>query len=296
MGAYYFYSDYVLEDGMWKSKSVHIENGLFTRSFKNMEGIQEIHVEDFWIGPGKVYVDIEEPVFHALSPETVAQKYLYRGCTLLLCQLPIRSSISYKKRFRAFKENLVNLPIDHMVVPTIPVRILRPHHIKYFGRMKVPFIGVELACSEDLNSVKWEWIREAQQFSQTPIILFRRDRKEGLDSKELFKEWKELCRIHSIVTLQDPVREFPLTKHALRVTGISPGKGELIENGCADYNLFQREKEPIIDEDSHFRYHKSIPIVTVCRGQVVKENHLVNTEKMQGEYMEVSIPRHFIDR
>ncbi|UFT97618.1 hypothetical protein KO561_10305 [Radiobacillus kanasensis] len=296
MGVYYFYSDNVLEDGIWKSKSIHIEDGCFTRSFSSIDGIQEINVDRFWVGPGKVYVDEEESVFDALSPETTAQKYVNRGCTLLLCRLPIRSSISYKKRFKTFKNNLSFLPIDHMIVPTIPIRILKPHHIKFFGRMKVPLILVEVSDVTDLDFVKWEWIQEAQQFSRTPIMIREGQRFDEKNGRQLFPLWQTLCEDRDIITLQEPVTELPLSKNTLRITGISPGKGELIENGCADYNLFSLEKDPTIDGDSHFRYHKAIPTITVSRGKVVKENHLVNTEKMQGEYMEVSIPRHFIDR
>ncbi|WP_138416983.1 hypothetical protein [Aquibacillus sediminis] len=289
MGVYYFSSDYIYDHGKWKSDSIFIKDNKFTITFTNKKTAQEMDVSPFWVGPGKVYVDLDDPVYRQQDYQSSIKKYIYRGCTLLLCQLPISSRYGLKQKFSQFKQQLSLVsPIDFMIVPRIPASKLAVEHIKFFGKEKVPFILVEADDVDELKQVKWEWIQQYQSFSGTPISYIS-------DTENTFeKDWQKLAKKYRIISIDDTINHLPLSKQLLRQTGISPHKGEFIHQGCADYTLFDRSTLPTIDEDTNFRYHKAIPVITVSNGTVVKSNHIVQLDATQGKYTPVSIPRHFV--
>lgn len=292
MGGYFFYSDYVLNNEEWNSLCLQVQNGKFTRNITATEGVKELIVHDFWVGPGKVYIDIEEPIYGKVDFETSAKKYIYRGCTLLLCQFPVKSKRNFKYRYGQFKRKLTYLPLDYMMVPRIPLSILNPDHVRFFGRRKVPFIIVEADNLTEFSKVKWEWIHQAQSFSGIPIIYDGRNLNNK--QKEIESTWEKITESFDIQTLREEISELPLSINTLRKTGISPFKGEFIENSSADYNLYELNQIPSIDEGDNFRYHKAIPVVTVMKGKVIKSNHLVEGQKGDGEFKQVSIPNHFL--
>ncbi|WP_077621740.1 hypothetical protein [Sediminibacillus massiliensis] len=290
MEVYCFYSDLIYEEENWQSKCIHVEDGRFVRSHK--VNPVEMVVDGFWIGPGKVYVDMEEPVyFQANSKETV-KSYIDRGCTLLLCQLPVYSSQHFKRKFYQFKEKLAYLPIDYMIVPRIPLPYLKTEQIRFFGRKRLPFIIVELATEKELWKVKWEWIQQAQSLSG--IHLFFTMENNQAPDKHVLHAWKHVVDSFLISSSYEEISHLPLPKKLLRITGISPYKGELLPQGSADYNLFPIDKFPSIDEPEKFRYHKASPVVTVAGGKVVMANQQVEPEIGRGYYQKVSIPRHFL--
>ncbi|WP_407268692.1 hypothetical protein [Radiobacillus sp. PE A8.2] len=293
MGVYYFYSDYIYNEGTWRSSYVSVEGEKFVRNINRKKSAWEMDVSSFWIGPGKVYVDVEEPLYDLVDIEHTGKKYMYRGCTLLISQFPIKHSLHYKQPFINFKKKLSSLSIDYMVVPRIPLSVLRTEHIRYFGRVKVPFIIVEARSIDEMLQIKWEWMEAAQSFSGIPIVCTHAPSRKP--QKEVIEVWENICDYYKIHTLNEPITEFPLSNESLRLAGISPFKGEYFHQGYADYNLFQFEKSPIIDEHSKFRYHKAIPIVTVSKGQVIKSSNLIELEEeVQGSYRKISIPRHFL--
>jgi hypothetical protein len=292
MEAYSFYSKYVLQDRKWSAKVFHVEDGKFTRSIRNQKQTFRLYVDQFWIGPGKVYVDVEDPVYYQLNYENVIRKYIYRGCTLLLCQLPVFNTEDYRKDFTEFRSRLSSMAIDHMIVPVIPAMVLKDEHIRFFGRHKVPFILIETSSHEDLLDQKWEWIKHAQSFSNIPLMYINSPfLEEKIDFSPL---WQEICENYSISTLYQEIDSSTLSRETLRLSGISPFHGEFIENGSADYNLFDLNTTPFVDESRNFRYDRAIPVATIANGKVIKANHLILSEENRGQYQRISIPQHFV--
>ncbi|MDC3413045.1 hypothetical protein NC797_09720 [Aquibacillus sp. 3ASR75-11] len=292
MEAYSFYSKYVWENGEWKSRLFHVEDGKFTRSIRTKSMEMRLNVDSFWLGPGKVYVDSEEPVYYQLDYQNTVKKFMYRGCTLLLCQLPVINTSNYRKDFFHYIDHLKNMPIDHMIVPIIPAPILKDEHIRFFGRQKVPFLLIETSSQEDLLNIKWEWIQQAQSFSRMPLMYKKSSfLQEEINVSEL---WHELCKNYNIPSLHQEIGQSPLSTQTLRLSGISPFHGEFVENGSADYNLFDLSSIQSVDESLLFRYDKAIPVVTVANGNVIKANHLVLDQQQNGKYQKVSIPQHFV--
>ncbi|MRH42409.1 hypothetical protein GH741_06895 [Aquibacillus halophilus] len=292
MGVYYFRSDYVFEEDKWISKSIQVENERIVITQINKQRTIEMNVDKFWIGPGKVYIDYEEPLYDRKFVDNTVNKYIYRGCTLLICQLPIRSYIHFKRKFEQFREHLSSLPIDYMIVPRIPTHLLQPDIIKFFGTKKMPFVLIDTNSKHELLKVKWEWLESAQYFSGIPFVLHKDGSKNK--RKELTSTWSSICKKYRINTIEENISEYPLSKETLRQTGISPFKGEFLHQSSADYNLFEMDEIPSVDERPKFRYHKAIPVVTVSKGEVIKYNHLIHPEKAKGELKQVSIPNHFI--
>lgn len=292
MEVYYFYSNYVFDDGNWKSESVNVEEGRFIRTLSNKRSTLEMDVSNLWIGPGKVYLDTEDPLYAQLDYENVVNKYIYRGCTLLICQMPVKNKSTYRNDFMKFKRNLTSLAVDYMIAPRIPAGTLQPDHVRYFARKKVPFLLVEAFTNEELINVKWQWIKDAQSLTGIPLVLTTNEATRT--KKDKLQLWKKLCAEFDIKTIDDEISDYPLSKKVLRTTGISPYKGEIVQHGCADYNLFENDKTGFIDEDTKFRYHKAIPVITVLNGDIIKTNHLVHANAGLGIYRQVSIPQHFV--
>ncbi|MBM7569834.1 hypothetical protein [Aquibacillus albus] len=292
MGGYYFYNDYVYNDGKWTSKCIQIQDGKFARDLKGSANIKQMETDQFWVGPGKVYVDVEMPLFKANDKERIVKQYIYRGCTLLLCQLPIKSKNNFEQIFYHFRDALDGLPIDYMIVPKIPSTIISPEHVRFFGRKKMPFLILNLQNMEDLFRISWEWMEQSQSFSRIPILIDTSALEKKQDEAE--STWRNLSEAFMVRTLPEKLSEFPLSKESLRLTGISPYKGEILPNGFADYNLFDLEKIPSIDECSKVRYHKAIPLVTVMNGNIIKSDYLINDNLNKGNFREISIPSHFL--
>ncbi|MDC3415370.1 hypothetical protein [Aquibacillus salsiterrae] len=292
MGSYFFYSDYVYNHNDWTSKSIQVESCSFTNNIKGDTRVSEMDISNFWVGPGKVYVDVEQPLHNKIDLPRLSNRYIFKGCTLLLCQLPIRSKTVFQQSFSKFKQVLSDLPIDHMIVPKIPLSMISLEHIRFFGRKKVPFILLEIEDVEELKKQKWQWIQQAQSFSNIPITLNWDNIPENLHVKTE-KLWNKIVKSFQINTLPDKVLTEPLSRESLRKTGISPYKGEIIPNGYADYNLFDLSKFPLIEEKANFSYHKAIPIITVMNGNVIRTKQSILVEKGEGQYRTVSLPSHF---
>ncbi|MDL4840809.1 hypothetical protein [Aquibacillus rhizosphaerae] len=289
MGVYYFSSDHIYEHGKWESRNIFINDDKFTTTLSNLERAKEMNVEQLWIGPGKIYVDLEEPIIDQESYESAITKYIYRGCSLLICQLPIKSNFKFREMFIEFKEKLTSLsPIDFMIAPRIPASKLTIEQVKFFGREKVPFILIDEPNEKKIKKVKWGWIQQTQSFSKTPIKYTSDNLKPN------FKVWNKICEKYKIDTFYEEVTKEPLSKEILRITGISPHKGEFLHQGCADYNLFNLPSKPSIEEQSKFRYHKAIPVIAISNGNVIKSNNIVHSDVAKGVYTKVSIPRHFL--
>ncbi|SDL66671.1 hypothetical protein [Sediminibacillus halophilus] len=291
MGAYYFYNEYVYDEDGWQSKSMIVEDGKFTRRINDKAPAREMNTKQFWVGPGKVYLDIEEPFYQQASLEVNLRKFIYRGCTLLLCQLPIRSHSNYKRNFASFQKKLTESPIDYMIVPRIPLSQIRPEMVRFFGRQKVPFILVEQDPVKEVQKIKWEWIHQAQSLTKIPLFMLSSSKRNHRQQSTC---WPSVAPELDLTLVNPSELELPLPKKLLRKTGISPYKGELIPHASADYNLFLFQENQSIDEPHNFRYHKAIPEVTVAKGKVIKVNHIVKCRKGNGMYKKVSIPGHFV--
>ncbi|KGX88028.1 hypothetical protein [Pontibacillus litoralis] len=276
--------------GTWSSFHMGVHDGKWCDPKKLVRSTMELNTSTFWIGPGKVYVDVQFPLYQTHYIDPLARRYMYKGCTCLLIQVPVTHNCDLEETFsRATKTKWDRLPIDYMFVPRISLTKLNPNVILFYGRKKVPFIVVTIANKSAMYKKAWEWIAQAQHPSYipiTPVFTFP-------DANGAFQEWKKIADMYGIRTLPTPLGENPLSFETLKVTGIYPYKGEFIYNGDADYNLYPPlEQEPIEAEGQMF-YHNAIPYVTVLRGNVIRATTISNEDGL-GQNRSISIPNHFM--
>lgn len=276
----------------WKPLELAVQNGRWCECSSIDKRTMKLVSDPFWIGPGKVYVDLEFPLFDTPYRDALLRRYIYRGCTLLITQLPISSKNQMKTHWDAYKKELEDVAIDYMIAPRIDLHRLCPEVVRYFGRQKAPFILVEVGDEKSLKATKWEWIDQAQSQSFIPIVpVFTNPATE----KDLLKFWDQIMTVYNIKTLPDILNELPLSVANLYAAGIAPFKGEIRTNADCDYNLFLNNERQIEATDQMF-YHKAIPYVTVLRGKVIRAHVEMNDDKGYGRFKNISIPNHFTHR
>lgn len=292
MKAYYIQADKSFVRNNWEPLHLGVQNERWCKRLDMGKDVMELVTEPFWIGPGKTYVDLEYPLYNAPYRTALLRRYIYRGCTLIITQLPIESKLHMKDKWESYKQNLKGMAIDYMIAPRISLKRLDPEMIRYFGRRKVPFILVEVEDEQSLLSKKWDWINQAQGHSFLPISpLFT----NPVTKQNSQKVWNQIIDAYEIRTLPEFLNELPLSVGNLYASGISPFKGELRSKGEADYNLFRNDDRQIEAPDQMF-YHRAIPYVTVLRGKVIRAHVEMNDEKGYGRYKSISIPNHFTHR
>ncbi|KGX84090.1 hypothetical protein [Pontibacillus marinus] len=292
MEAYCINTTNSLVRNQWKPLQLAVRDGKWCETSTLEHQTKNLVIDPFWIGPGKIYIDLEFPLYDAPYRTALLRRYIYRGCTMIITQLPIRSKKQMKVMWEQYKQDLELMAIDYMVAPRISLHRIDSEVVRYFGRQKAPFIIAEVTDENSLNITKWEWLGQAQGSSFIPIVpVFPNPATE----KNLKKTWDQIMTAYSIRTLPDPLNELPLSVGNLYAAGISPFKGDIRTLGDADYNLYINDERQIEAPDQMF-YHRAIPYVTVLRGKVIRAHVEMNDEKGYGRLTDISIPNHFTHR
>ncbi|WP_028783028.1 hypothetical protein [Thalassobacillus devorans] len=291
MGAYYFYQRTWHKDE-WMNKEVLVEEDRFVRRFLAASHPMELNVDAFHITPGYVMVDVATPLYPSADKMTLSFDYLKRGCTLLIVQLPIKTSHLFKEKYESFCRMLAGLPLDYMITPVVAPRLLTPAMVRFFGMQKVPFILFEGTDEKVYEEVAWEWLAQAQSYSRTPIAPLVSPQKEN--HPKVYTEWNKIVEHCDMITLQDPVTDLPLTSKNLRRAGIYPYKGELVPGGQADFNMHLHNGDTLIDDPAEISYYGSVPDITIKDGNVIQIHQQILNEKVTGMHRKVSIPMHFV--
>lgn len=284
MEAYCVKASHYMNGDSWGELEIGIKEGKWCSPKKLLRNTMNLHVDPLWISPGKVYVDFQFPLYQSPYQTSLLRRYIYRGCTLLITQLPIKSKKQMKTCWQRYKKSLESLAIDYMIAPRVPIHILDDSLIRYFSRLKVPFILFEVNTEEELYQKKWQWLSQAQNPFSTPIVpVFQKE--------DMYSLWTKFVDTFQIKSLPLPLNEYPLPIENLKITGIFPFKGDVISLGDADYNLYKMDEE--IEAPDQMFYHKAIPYVTVLRGKIIRAHVEMNDVKGYGDYYHVSIPNHF---
>ncbi|QHT46863.1 hypothetical protein M662_10290 [Bacillus sp. SB49] len=291
MGAYWF-SGYVKRaKGPPEQEEWAVNQAKFTKNRTGPLSYRQLDVKDFLITPGRVRIDREERIETSSSPYATAESYIKRGCTLLLTQHLVTSLRHYKVQYEQFLKKLRKLPVNFMVLPVVPVKLLRPEVIRFFSRKGSPFLCIRIKSREELLDVCWEWIVQAQSYRRMPLSLMV---EEGRDASNFYEElWSSLTRQYGMIKLTDISDGEEVSVQNLRDSGIYPLRGDLLSGGSADYNLYYRKSVQTFDDDDDFRYHDSVPDVTVMNGSVVQvqQNIVPHTP---GTHIKVKIHKHFV--
>ncbi|MFC0523161.1 hypothetical protein ACFFGV_06065 [Pontibacillus salicampi] len=291
MKAYYIHSHRSLVKRTWLPLHIGVEGEKWCNPFSQLTTTMELNTVPFWVSPGKVYVDVEFPLYRTEYFIPIVRRYLYRGCTTLIVQVPIITEKNLQQTFYSHLEQLDGIALDYMAVPRVSLTKLSTSMVLFFGRHKIPFIIVEVTDKKQLLEKEWQWIAQAQHPSFIPIVpVFSFNDSSSFS----YKEWLTLMEEHQVRTLPSPITEEPLSLENLKATGIFPTKGEFIYQGDADYNIYPAyEQQEQIEGNEQMFYHKAIPYVTVIRGQVIRAHLELDDYNGYGKYQTISIPNHF---
>lgn len=286
MGAYWFRHQ---KKGSYSDLTICGEKYVRDRIGKHR--YMEMVTEGFQVTPGYIMMDINSPLETADSPIETASNYIKRGCTLLVVKHLVTSICHYREMYNHFLKRLESLPIPYMVAPVIPVHLLIPEMVRYFSRKGAPFLCVELECAEDLSSITWEWIVQAQSHRRIPLTIFVKDGENtSINYADL---WSALCEQYGMIRLTDVQEDEWLTYQNLKDSGIYPNRGDFVYGAQADYNLYWEPKDSTFDEQGKFRYHNAVPDVTVISGRVVQVNQtLVDNHSKQ--HVRINVHKHFV--
>ncbi|MYL71195.1 hypothetical protein GLW00_10040 [Halobacillus litoralis] len=290
MGAYWFQGYVENEKGPCFSECT-VKEKKFVRDRTGKEAFTLMVVDGFHVSPGHVMLDQKEPL--ALSPSVTdtGNRYIKRGCTLLLTQHLVTSLRHYRNQYDHFLNRCQSLPIDYMVIPVVPAKMLRPEMVRFFARKGSPFLCVEVQSAGELIDVCWEWIAQAQGYKRMPLTLFVKDTENT--SNNYAELWSSLCEQYGIIKLTDVQDDEMLSLKNLKDSGIYPHKGGIVPGGHADYNLYRFSEDRSFEEAEDFRYHNSVPNVTVMNGQVKQVNQKV-IDETPGSHIKVKIHKHFV--
>lgn len=290
MGAYWFQGYVENEAGVHFTELTVCEDK-FVRDRVGKFPYKSMVVDDFAVAPGHVMVDCHEPIAHSAAPEVTSEEYIKRGCTLLLIQHLVTSLRHYRAHYDHFLARLARLPLDYMVLPVIPAKLIRPEMVRFFARKGCPFLCVEVHSLEEMSEVCWEWVVQAQSYKRVPLTLFVKDR--GNTSNNYSEMWSSLCEQYGIIKLTDMQDDEVLTVQNMKDSGIYPRKGSIIPGGQADYNLYRITGIPTFDDPANFRYHNAVPNITVINGEVKQVDQKM-VDCKPGNHIKVKIHKHFV--
>ncbi|ARI77258.1 hypothetical protein [Halobacillus mangrovi] len=251
----------------------------------------QMNTNGFYVSTGHIMVDLNVSLETSDSPISEAEEYIKRGCTLLLIQHLVTSIRHFRELYDTFLERLDGLPIDFMVIPVIKAMAVKPEMVRYFSRRGCPFLCVVVNSQDELAEVKWEWLVQAQSHKRIPFTLIVKDQKNK--SNNYLEMWSSLRKQYGIIGLTDIQDDEMVTAQNLRDSGIFPSKGGFQPGGQADYNLYLIDEGTTFDEQRNFRYHNSVPKVTVMNGKIKQVNQkVVNYDP--GSHLKVKIHKHFV--
>ncbi|KHE67336.1 hypothetical protein [Halobacillus sp. BBL2006] len=285
MGAYWFRDT----EGIKREVSVCGEK--FVRDRVGDALYRFMDTTGFYVTPGHIMIDSKDPLEDADSLILKSEEYIKRGCTLLLIQHLVTSIRHYRELYDFFLEKLRGISVDYMILPVIEAKVVQPEMVRFFSRRGCPFLCIVVKSEAELVEVKWEWLVQAQSHKRIPLTLIVKDQKNT--SNNYLEMWSSLCKQYGIIGLTDLQDDEMVTAQNLKDSGIFPRKGGFLPGGQADYNLYSVDETLTFDEQGNFRYHNSVPKVTVMNGSIKQVNQNVMDHE-PGSHIKVKIHKHFV--
>ncbi|RWZ60274.1 hypothetical protein EQV77_02990 [Halobacillus fulvus] len=272
-------------------QEITVRDSSFATKVADPFKMMEMNVDDFVVEPGYVMMDVHERIETSSCIITSVEAYIKRGCTLLLVQHLVTSLCWYREQYEQFLERIQSPGLEYMIIPVVPVHLLKPEVVRFFSRKGCPFLCVKVSNADDLFAVKWEWIVQAQGYKRIPFTMIVKDLENT--SNNYAELWSKVCDQYGIIKLTDLQDDEILSFQNLKDSGIFPKQGGIISGGSADYNLFYTGRGRGVDDEPHFLYHDSVPDVTISKGRILQVNQIVSKD-VKGTHRKVSFHKHFV--
>jgi hypothetical protein len=205
-----------------------------------------------------------------------------QGTTTLLASAKINCIREADHELKKTRHQLISSPIDYCIgLSTTPER-LNPEMVRYCRKKKIAFIELECEHFNQLQSVIWERIVEAN-FPYRAVIIVKFPEKTEEKLRRVWQEkWNILAQNKGIPTFSKELQEDdPIPLPYLKLLGVYPLKGGLFSGSDADYSLISNISGVVA------------PNTVVVRGTIVYSE--TEKEKKQGFGKEITIvqPRRF---
>jgi hypothetical protein len=257
--------------------------------------LMRVSLNHFLLKPGHVMADfsIYDLVVKGEKLTDCLNNLVQLGCTTLLTTFPIYYERDFHIRLSQLRNIMKEGQLDYVIGLSIPVRKLTPKIIRKCQREKLPFISVQIDEVSEINSIVWEWIRDANFPYNVQIIPEWKKKIEGKGKKQALQTWEVLMKEKSIETISDfPGNQSPLSKSILKQLGIYPRKGEFVIGADIDYLLyFKEQQDGILEESNSLHYHTNKePEIVVKDGDIIKLRQNIFSEKGNGNELRVNRP------
>lgn len=251
-----------------------------------------INVSSYFMTPGHIFCEYELSQTSNLPIyKERLQTLIKKGCTTVIVPCNIRYESEFQQKIKEARHSMINSTIDYVIGVHLPLEKLTPTTIRLCKRYNLPFIIVDVYEHDNIFSVPWGWLREAQYQYQVPIYPIWKSEDQKVVRQQM-DDWQDATSANHIPTYMNfPTNQIPLSKVVLKQIGLYPKKGELLIGNDIDYNLYiYRDSELGVDEKNKLDYHKINPIITVHKGRLLRVEDEMNFYPGFGEELKVKIP------
>ncbi|HHY21634.1 MAG TPA: hypothetical protein GX525_07080 [Bacilli bacterium] len=244
-----------------------------------------LNVHPFKLSPGKI--------MHSFSFETATIQEIRKqlselirlGCTTVIAMCTLEQAKELQKATAKIRHQLINSTIDYIISVRLPFEQLTPSFIRACRREKIPLIHLKVSTIKQLDSIAWEWIRDA--LFHYRLVIVPEYCKEKMTKKEILQasvRWKTISETYQIPTTEKRFEEKePYDRLMLQKIGLYPLKSALMVGSDVDYYLgrFCEKKQEEITE------------VVVLRGRVIKAGEKIFYSAGFGREVKVKLPGRF---
>ncbi|WP_335869710.1 hypothetical protein [Bacillus sp. 2205SS5-2] len=296
---------YIIHKANWStdervySGSMLVQNG-------RIQGIQpeysyyrymRMNLEPFTLTPTHTMADWNFPVTasNQEKQEYINTQFLQKGCTTVLVFLPIKYEYQLESTLKEARKGLQEIGIDYTLGITCPFEIVTLDFVRKCKRYKIPIIRVQFTSNEQVNEIKWSWIKQA--LDRYPIVFAPHFNTKNDTISQERKElvWQKTLQKDKIPFIPAPMKAYrPLPIRYLKKIGIYPKRGNFLVGGEISYNLYYPSENTKVEEEPRIHYDNDRLLLTVLREKTVKLFDQTFSDETIGQEIIIKTPAFFV--
>lgn len=274
-----------------KSYLIEENKVIYTSNYFSKYKYMRLNTNQFVLAPGFSMIDfsiLSISHFHSFKERMKFLKSL--GCTTLITAFDVIVESQFQTQLKKAKHSLINSSIDYLLGVKISLSKLTPTMIRKCCKHKVPLLFAEINNLEDIDAIRWQWIRNELFPYHVMIVPIWNVSVSKYKLRKFQSIWEDILTENKIITQADcPKEHTPLSKQFLLDIGLYPTKGSLQVGTDADYLLFSK-KEVLLKKN---QLHQIQPDVVFANGKVKKAGKKFFLKPGSGKELIVKIPRKF---
>jgi hypothetical protein len=288
---------YIIEGGtMWtntkrKEMELLVEDGKIRgiRPTYSRYQYMRMNISPFIIAPTHVMMD-DAPIddwSNSQLKEHFIHHFLSKGCTTVLSVIPIRYEKDLSKQLNLRRTSLFNSPIDFLICPLVPPKVLTPSFVRTCKKLLIPAILVQLDEDGAWEDCPWGWIKEAIFPYLLVLIPYLPSSINDKQRKKILKRWDTVLKNEKITHYTQQIVPYtPIEERILKKIGVFPLRGNLMVGGEIIYNLYNQTtlNDSVPTDD---------PLLTVFKGQIIKIYDKIEYRPGFGTELKIKRPLYF---